>query len=489
MGNPTNRNPGPICEYIKAILIKTTKNVGLLEEYAKKAVFVLFNGNTADGTAAPPREAGYSRIVDLSASPKEGAAVQLGFSLDAGHPAYYLLCNTVDVLSAWLGKAALEEGLDSLMRGDFRFSSMTGQPMDEDEAAFNVFSQMNQLVISVLQELLNFPVSLLESLSLERYEGDPVSGDLVIAFSDKVDQIRKSSILWTPEGLEENTDIHLNEESLRHVVKLMAGCEEDPVLFEIGTDGAPPRFAGCIGGNRLDKWEAAGSDIIRIRIEGQLKWTFYLRGRLLFRSSFHGFQADLREEEERLNRQLLQSALKREFPSLKADSIERLVASLRELQRQRHGTAALIIKEKSCTWWHICDLAKQKKATHVRFVGDAQKTGAKGNPLMAAARMDGAVVLNTEGRVCFLMTILDGMSCIAGDLSRGARYNSVRNFVCLYSEVEGRPEEILGVVFSSDGNMDILSGKELIKEKINSPEKDNPNGISATAPEYGFSCV
>lgn len=484
MGYHTYRNPSPICEYIKTILIKAAKNAGLQEESAKTAAFVFFNGKVADGAAAPRYEAGYSRRVDLSTSPKEDAAIQLGFSLDASHPAYYLLCTVVDVLSAWLEKAVLEEGLDSLMSGDFRFSSLTGQPMDEGEAALSVSNQMNQAVISSLQELLNFPVSLLESLSLEHYEGEPVSGNLVIAFYDKVEQIQETSILWTPKGFEENSDICLNEESLRHVVKLMAGCEEDPVLFEIGKDGGPPRFAGCVGGNCLAEWERAGGDVVRIQIEGRMKWAFYLRGRLLFRSSFHGFQADLREEKQRLNRQLLQSALENEFPSLDSGSVERLVGALRELQRQRHGTAALIIREHSRTWKHICELAKQKKATRVRFTDDFRKAGTKGNPLIAAARMDGGIVLNTEGRVCFLMAILDGTSCIAGDLSRGARYNSIRNFVCLYSESEGSPEEILGVVFSSDGAMDILSGKELSPKRMNPLGRRNPRDISGPAPEY-----
>lgn len=473
MGRQTNRNPGPICEYIKNILTRAAKNTGLQEESAEEAAFVYLNTETTNGAsaAAALEKAGYFRSVELSASPREAATIRLGFLLDASHPAYFLLCTVVDVLSAWLERAALEEGLDSLMSGDFRFSSLTGQQMDEAEAALSVSNQMNQTVTSALQELLNFPVSLLEALSLERYEGDAVSGDLVIVFYDKAEQIRETSILWTPEDFEENTDIYLNEESLRHVVKLMAGCEEDPVLFEIGRDGGAPRFVGCVGGNRLAEWEKAGGDVVRIQIEGQMKWAFYLRGRLLFRSSFHGLQADLRDEEQRRNRQLLQSALENEFPSLDSGSVKRLVESLWELQRQRHGTAALIVREQSPTWKHICDLAKQKKATRVRFANDFGKTGTKGNPLTAAARMDGAVVLSTGGRVCFLMTILDGTSCIAGDLSRGARYNSVRNFVCLFSGSENRPEEILGVVFSSDGNMDILPGKELVRKRDGSPQE------------------
>jgi len=471
MGNHINRNPGPIREYIENILVRTAQFIGFQEENAKNAVFVCLDGKTAGGASAEEilKKSAYYQTVRLSASPEEKTAIQMGSFLDAGHPAQFLLCIAVDVLSAWLAKAALEEGLENLMDGDYRFPSRTGQPMDEVDAAASVFSEMSQHVISKLQELLNFPISLLESLSLEKYEGAPVKGDIVIAFYDKVKKLRETSILWTPEGFAENTDVFLVPESIRHVVKLMAGCEEDPILFEIGREGGAPRFAGCIGGSRLAGWESAGEDVVRIRIEGQVDWAFYLRGKLLFRNSVSGLRADLREEERRRDQKLLRSALEEEFPSLDPASADRLMASLRDLQRQPHGTAALIVRRESRTWNHICDLARQKKAIRVRFAADFQEAGAKGNSLTAAARMDGAVVLDTEGSVCFLMTILDGASCIAGDLSRGARFNSVRNFVSLFSGSEGCPEEILGVVFSSDGNMDVLSGKRLSLERNVSP--------------------
>lgn len=473
MGNSVNRNSGPIsiCEYIENILIRSAQHIGFQKESAKKTVFVCLDEKTTDGVSAEEilQKASYCQNVELSASSEEKRVIRLGSLLDANHPAQFLLCTAVDALSAWLAKAALEEGLESLMGGDYRFPSRTGQPMNEVAAAVGVFNQMSQNVTSFVQELLNFPVSLLESLSLEKYEGEPVSGDLVIAFCDKVKEIRRTSILWTPEGFDENTDVYLEEESIRHVVKLMAGCEEDPVLFEIGQGSGAPRFVGCVGGNRLEDWEKSGEDVVRIRIEGQMNYAFYLRGKLLFRSSFHGLQADLQEEEQKLNQQLLRRALEEEFPSLDSDSIERLMASLVELQRQQHGTAALIVHKESCTWNHICDLAKQKKATRVRFAVDLRKAGVKGNPLTAAARMDGAIVMETEGSVGFLMTILDGESCIAGDLSRGARYNSVRNFVSCFSGSEENPEEILGVVFSSDGSIDVLPGKKLSSAKNGSP--------------------
>lgn len=460
MGN----HAGPIRKYIEKTLVKTAQYIGFREENAKKAVFVCLDGKSADRVSVEKilEESSYSQKVSLSASPGEETAIQMGSFLHAGHPAQFLLCTAVDVLSAWLAKAVLEEGFESLTSGNYRFPSRTtGQQMDEAEAAFAVFNQMGQNVTSKLQELLNFPLSLLEALSLEKYEGEPIKGDLVIAFYDKAEMIRRTSILWTPEGFSENTNIYLEEGSIRHVVKLMAGCEEDPALFEIGREGRAPRFVGCVGGCSLAAWEESGEDIIRIRIEGQMSWAFYMRGKLLFRSSFHGFRADFQEEERRLSQQLLSSALKEEFQSLNPGSAERLAELLQELRQQRHGTAALIVRKGGRTWNHICDLAKQKKATRVSFASDMHKAGAKGSSLVAAARMDGAVVMSTEGDVCFLMTILDGESCIAGDLSRGARYNSVRNFVRLFSRSEENPEEILGVVFSSDGNMDVLAGKEL----------------------------
>lgn len=467
MGNYLNRNPSPICEYIESILIKAAQCIGFQGENAKKTVFVCLNGKTTGETSADEnlKKASYFQNVSLSTPQEEKAVIQLGSFLDVDHPAQFLLCTAIDVLSVWLAKAVVEEGPDSLMGGDYHFSSRTGQQMNAAEAAVGVFNQMCQNVTSKLQELLNFPVSLLETLSLENYEREPVSGDLVIAFYDKVEKVRKTSILWTPEDFTENTNVYLNEESIRHVVKLMAGCEEDPVLFEIGQDGGAPRFIGCIGGNHLTNWEKLEEDIVRIRIEGQMRWAFYLRGKLLFRSSFQGFKADLMDEERELKQHLLRSSIEQEFLSLDSNNVEKLVNSLLELQWQRHGTSALIVRRESRTWNHICDLARQKKATRVRFSGDFQKAGGKGNPLTAAARMDGAVIIDTEGNICFLMTILDGESCIAGDLSRGARYNSVRNFVSLFSWSEGSPEEILGVVFSSDGNMDVLAGKKLSLER------------------------
>ena len=73
--------------------------------------------------------------------------------------------------------------------------------------------------------------------------------------------------------------------------------------------------------------------------------------------------------------------------------------------------------------------------------------------------MDGTIIVDmSEGKIKYLATIVDGVSRVKGDSSRGARFNSIKNFTY---DMASNNIPIVSAVFSEDGGEDIFEGRIL----------------------------
>ena len=70
--------------------------------------------------------------------------------------------------------------------------------------------------------------------------------------------------------------------------------------------------------------------------------------------------------------------------------------------------------------------------------------------------IDGAIMADMKGNVHAIGAILDGEAEEAGDVSRGARYNSVKNYISV-TKRKNTASNIFGVIVSEDGDVNLVT--------------------------------
>lgn len=177
-----------------------------------------------------------------------------------------------------------------------------------------------------------------------------------------------------------------------------------------------------------------------------MKWSITLFGRNVLVSTFNGLRSFPDD-----GRVKFKFALENEFENSKPE----LIKTLQEVMKQRHGSSAIVVKCKNNIEEHFSKLSKHNKAIKVEKFLD-------NNGVKEAAHMDGAIVIDFDtSEIKYLAVIVDGESSIPGDMSRGARFNSIKNFTY---NIASDKIPIVSIVFSEDGGYDIFEGKNLLKE-------------------------
>lgn len=129
-----------------------------------------------------------------------------------------------------------------------------------------------------------------------------------------------------------------------------------------------------------------------------------------------------------------------------------------EAKQQKHGTS-IIISE--CAEEEAERLAKYSRAIRIVPISFAERSGISG-VIQALTAIDGALLVSLSGECYAIGAILDGEVCSDGSTARGARYNSLANYVTWKSKsTEKHPNGIrsMAVVISEDQTVDFIPPK------------------------------
>lgn len=138
------------------------------------------------------------------------------------------------------------------------------------------------------------------------------------------------------------------------------------------------------------------------------------------------------------------------------DTIETIVDAARQ---QKHGTS-IIISE--CAEEEAYRLAKYSRAIRIVPISFVDLSG-KAAVIKSLTAIDGALLLSLSGECYAIGAILDGEVCSEGSTARGARYNSLANYVAWKSKrTNEHPNGIrsLAVVVSEDQTVDFITPSE-----------------------------
>lgn len=81
-------------------------------------------------------------------------------------------------------------------------------------------------------------------------------------------------------------------------------------------------------------------------------------------------------------------------------------------------------------------------------------TGWNPEQILSITGIDGALFMNFAGKCLAMGVIVDGEAKTPGNIGRGARYNSIANYINLKKK-----GNYIGIIVSEDGMIDIISKK------------------------------
>lgn len=124
------------------------------------------------------------------------------------------------------------------------------------------------------------------------------------------------------------------------------------------------------------------------------------------------------------------------------------------LRKQRHGTSVILT---NCTD-KVDDLCSKNRGIRLSecegFCWDEEREGWNEERILSVTGIDGALFLDMKGNCLAIGVLVDGAATIPGNVGRGARYNSIVNYVM--QKEEGF---YIGIIVSEDGMVDIVCNK------------------------------
>jgi hypothetical protein len=209
-------------------------------------------------------------------------------------------------------------------------------------------------------------------------------------------------------------------------------------MLEMASDGVAliSDAAHVLGlGAVSEDYDLAAEDVFVIEFLDHYKWALSHAGVVLMRVEYGvpGLAHPL------LHRADLSAVIGRVFPETSVEVDKRLWRAVETAMEQPHGTI-LVVSARAAE--EAARLGGQ--CTRIEPVVLSEEL------LRRVTSVDGAVLLDAEGRCHAVGVILDGRAAARGRPARGARYNSAVRYVTDASA------PTLAVVISEDGRVDVL---------------------------------
>lgn len=127
--------------------------------------------------------------------------------------------------------------------------------------------------------------------------------------------------------------------------------------------------------------------------------------------------------QEKKNDNLAQ-AIKAQFLHLSLQEQERIEYVIRMACTQRHGTSIIVFEDDSIEVERLCELGRGIKIEGINLFENFEY-------IERITSIDGAIFMDISCSCSFIGALVDGISISKGNPARGARYNSIYNYVAL----------------------------------------------------------
>ena len=427
--------------YLKEVATELLKKIGLLEDDDKKltsgcGLAIRFE----ESPRFPGNNNGLTKTFHFYSQNREKQLTVCFdiFQSQITHAStVHLISHVADILISYLSGTTLEDFAGK----HFCFTTILNESLTAKMAAENLYREMVFGLATEWEKLIHVSFEVLDKISLTRYEGAKSKGKLAFSVCTNSNVLCQQCD-WT---LEETALADVDH--VRLLRKLLAGTGKDCALAFFADPQADPYMspATCVG--VISENKAQSFCPVTVKLDGPMNWKFCYQNEVLFQRTHNGYQID--KSDIRLK---LEHTIKRIFGINYSNS--QLKKTLDRI-KSKHGAAIIIADFNNAKQIQkrLKKLHQDKKAMAVNFSQDIYQNAALDTAIeniSSAAAMDGAVVIDLQGRIRYVAVILDGRSKVVGDLSRGARYNSIKNFVYSLNDL------VIGIVLSEDGGADII---------------------------------
>lgn len=288
-------------------------------------------------------------------------------------------------------------------------------------------------------------------LSAQMYEKRPMHGSIRFLSQEKWAELRTSAAETAFLNLE-----HVSCEQKTFEIENLRMLRK---LLEMNTEGTymlavlepKPIVAGIAAKNAASDLEQSLKECAQIVFRGYLKWDFYIGGVPWFSCDNGTYKLCLEPDPEKKYRQ--------ELECLHLDNEDTIIKIITMLAGANHGTS-IVFMDKGVISKEIDRLRDKNRMIELSTpTANKEACGFDIIPYLEHIKgitsIDGALLADLDGNIYAIGTILDGEAVCAGETSRGARYNSVKNYVAL--KKNAYPAAcIFGIVVSEDGDIRII---------------------------------
>lgn len=299
--------------------------------------------------------------------------------------------------------------------------------LDSDGDVETVSSVILRQFVELFSDITGIDLITLDALSLRNYESQKCRGTLLFL----EDRVSIKIDICIGQNETSNSNIYFCSDRLRLIRKLMAGGEGYALAFRRPINPSPSAKY------KLEGYSKKQNDGWVINITHPGVFTVSLGNQELFRMNHLCPQIVQNQWEQQL-----QTLIKVFNVQQKPDIYKKLFELLKLIDENRHGAAVLLLnlEEGSRAAERINKLCSLERGYAV-----------KGNPSVAQAFMDGAIVVNVlNAQITHVGVIVDGVVWERGDIARGARHNSLATF-CSDFHASCPTEPVAAIVFSEDG--------------------------------------
>lgn len=282
----------------------------------------------------------------------------------------------------------------------------------------------------------NLPeAELLTELSSERYEGS--ESNAKIYFNDtNLETVEE----FTPDEKEIR---EIRKGNIRMIRKLMEISGRGYIsLYAEGQENKKVHIVSKLVREKNDADEVPGCQDLYLMFPGFMHWCI-MQGDKELIGYYHGkYRVNYSPE----NETYIGDIENLNMP----DEIKEMIKDMAEiLRKQKHGTT-VIVTDDTKEVDRLCQVYRGiRVASHIKY--DVSKKWDE-DQLLSITGIDGAVVMSLEGECLAIGVIVDGVAKQRGDIGRGARYNSIKNYV----EQKDKGKYV-GIIFSEDGMVNVVS--------------------------------
>lgn len=278
---------------------------------------------------------------------------------------------------------------------------------------------------------------ILTQLSAARYEGSESEARIYFT-KEAVNTIE----IFSADGKEDRI---VNEQNLRMIRKLMEISKRNTVHLYAEKSVEKGKTIHTV--SELVRCREKQEEDIYVKFSGFMHWSLFIKEREIF-AYYHG---DYTFNASKEKYAYLNDINKLEgFDQEKREMVEKLV---RILCKQKHGAVAIVFDEKTNAQDEAKRLCQVKRGTRIcESVCYSEEEGWNEEEILAISGIDGALFIDYSGKCLAIGVIVDGEAIEKGNVGRGARYNSIKNYMKL-------KQGCVGIVVSEDGMVDVIQHK------------------------------